>query len=121
MTVSFEGIGANLITFYNASASNAKAAKGGVVKLTAAGTVGKCADGDRFCGLAISAEDDFAGVQTAGYATVKYTGTAPTVGYARLLANGAGGVKVDAASTKTGGEYLVVNVDSVAGTAGIVL
>lgn len=121
MTVSFEGIGTNLITFYNASASNAKAAKGGMVKLTAAGTVGKCADGDRFCGLAVSADDDFAGVQTAGYVTVAYTGTAPAVGYAHLLANGAGGVKLDSAATKTGGEFLIVSVDTTAKTLGFVM
>lgn len=121
MTVSFEGIGTNLVTFYNAAATASKAAKGGMVKLTGSGTVAKCSDGDRFCGLAVSADEDFAGVQTSGFVTVPYTGAAPSVGYAYLLANGTGGVKADSAATKTGGEFLVVAVDTAAATVSFVM
>ena len=121
MTVSFEGIGENVVTFYNAAAAASKAAQGDPVRLSAAATVAKCADGERFCGVAVSADEDFAGVQTSGFVTVPYTGAAPSVGYAYLLANGTGGVKADSAATKTGGEFLVVAVDTAAATVSFVM
>ena len=96
MTVSFEGIGENVVTFYNAAAAASKAAQGDPVRLSAAATVAKCADGERFCGVAVSADEDFAGVLTQGYVRLACSGTLPAVGYAHLAADGNGGVRVDA-------------------------
>lgn len=116
MKVSFEGIGETVATFYNSGA-----AAGDAVKLSANGTVTKAAAGERFMGVCISAETDFAAVQLTGVETMPYTGTAPTVGYGYLLSDGAGGVKVDSAATKVGGEYLILEVDTAAKTAAFIL
>lgn len=121
MTVSFEGIGENVVTFYNAAAAASKAAQGDPVRLSAAATVAKCADGERFCGVAVSADEDFAGVLTQGYVRLACSGTLPAVGYAHLVADGNGGVRVDASASPAGGEYLVVDADAAAGTVGFIL
>ena len=54
--ISFEGIGEVAATF--ACGEGVKA--GQVVKLTGDGTVGPCGDGERFCGVALSAGEGFA-------------------------------------------------------------
>ena len=56
-------------------------------------------------------------MQLAGVVTAPYTGTAPTVGYAKLSANGTGGVK----ASSTGREYLVLDIDPSANTVTFVL
>ncbi|NCB51056.1 MAG: hypothetical protein EOM54_04130 [Clostridia bacterium] len=135
MTVSFEGIGENVITFYNAEEDAAEA--GYPVKMSGNGEVSKAAEGEVFIGVARAADDDFAAVQTAGYVKTAYSGTAPTVGDVCLVADGDGAVKVDAGTTETvtvgetdydttgvhyaGKRYVVVDVDEVAGTAGFIL
>jgi exo-beta-1,3-glucanase (GH17 family) len=135
MTVSFEGIGENVVTFYNAAASAAEA--GYPVKMSGSGEVCKAADGEAFVGVARAADADFAAVQTGGYAKAACSGTAPSVGLARLVADGGGGVKLDAGTTVTvtvgetgydttgktytGRMYVVVDVDTAAGTVGFIL
>ena len=57
--ISFEGIEEVAATF--ACGEGVKA--GQVVKLTGDGTVGPCGDGERFCGVALSAGEGFAAVQ----------------------------------------------------------
>ena len=90
--VSFEGIGEVMATFYAG-----EGVKGGqVVKLGGDGEVIPCGAGERFCGLAVSGSDGYAGVQVAGFVT--------------LTADGNGGVKKAGAGDQ-GQEYLVVSVD----------
>lgn len=113
MKVSFEGIGEQVISF----AAESGVSAGLPVKLSANGTVAAADSGGRFMGVCIAAEDGFAEVRTAGYVELKYSGTAPAVGYANLAADADG--KVKAAST--GGEYLVLKVDSAAGTVGFIM
>ena len=60
--ISFEGIGEVVATF----ACGAGVAAGQVVKVTADGTVGTCSAGEKFCGVALSAEDGYAAVQLGG-------------------------------------------------------
>lgn len=103
--ISFEGIGEVVATFVCGEGVNA----GQVVKLTGNGEVGKCSDGDRFCGVALTAEDGYAAVQVAGLVKVA-AAEGVAVGWNRLLADANGGVKKDSATT--GGEYLVISVDS---------
>ncbi len=110
--VSFEEIGAMTATFYAESSVVAQRP----VKMTGDGTVGACSEGDRFCGVALSNEKGFAGVQVRGFIMLPYTGTL-TVGFCHLAANGTGGVTGNA----NGGSYLVVSVDAAAGTAVICL
>ena len=114
--ISFGGIGENVVSFYNGGAI--AAAKGKTVKMTGNGQVAQCADGDKFCGVAVGGDAEFTAVQTAGFVTAAYSGTAPAVGYAALLADADGGVKVAAAG---GREYLVVEVNTIDKTVGIML
>ena len=110
MNVSFEGIGDSLVTFLNSSAT-----RGSVVKVSAAGTVAPCSAGDGFDGVAVIVDGGYAGVRMGGFVTVSYSGTAPTVGRAILVANGSGGVK----TAESGDTYLVVDLDTTASTATI--
>ncbi|MEG0440985.1 MAG: hypothetical protein RR544_01605 [Oscillospiraceae bacterium] len=112
MKVSFEGIGEVAVTCF----AGETVAKGDVVKMTGNGTVGACAAGDAFCGVALGgAERGTAAVQMGGCCAVSYSGTAPTVGWTKISADGAKGVKADA--TATGTAYLVLSVDTAAKTA----
>ena len=102
--VSFEGIGEMVATFYAGEGVNA----GEVVKINDDSTVGACAEGDRFCGVAVNVKDGYAGVQVKGFAKVKCADSNVTVGYAQLGADGDGGVKKVVSG---GDEYLVVADD----------
>lgn len=111
MKVSFEQIGHMSATFRVDSGED-----GQVVKVSGDGAVAACADGDKFCGVLEGVRKGYGGVQLHGFATVAYSGTAPAVGYAGLLADGSGGVK-----TGSGREHLVVSVDTVSKTCVIEL
>lgn len=103
--ISFEAIGEQMVTFLAADG----AASGEVGKITVNQTVDVCSDGDKFCGVIGTVRGGTAALQMGGYAELAYTGTAPTLGWCGLAADGNGGVKIAA----TGGrEYLVVSVDS---------
>ena len=111
MSVSFHGIGQVCATFLGSGT------EGQVVKMTDRDTVAPCSDGNSFCGVAMCVKDDACCVQVAGFVTIPYSSTVPSVGYAKLSANGAGGVKTDEA----GREYLVVSADTTAKTVTILL
>lgn len=113
MSISFKGIGDQYVTFSAAGTAEL----GGVCKISANGTVDKCAAGDAFCGVIAELRFGTAGVTMGGYVELHYTGAAPTVGYAALAADGSGGVKV----LEDGREYLVVSVDTEAQTVGLFL
>lgn len=117
MKVSFEGYGERAATFYN-NATN-PAAAGDPVYVTGNGEVSVCSSGKIPAGVAISANDDYAVVQTEGFVRLPYSGdTAPAVGFATLAADGTGGVTVP----KTGGaSFLVLEVDTSAETVGLIL
>jgi len=80
------------------------------VKVTGNKEMGHCADGDRFHGIvkAISRDGKLLTVAKRGFVDVLYSGTAPTAGLVKLLADGADGVKEDVG----GDEYLVIDVDT---------
>lgn len=107
MSVSYGEIGRVCATF----AQGTGVVKDQVCKISASGEVAKCSAGDKFCGVAVSPRGNHVGVVVGGFVTVPYTGTAPTVGFATLAANGTGGVKVDATN---GRQILVVSVDTAA-------
>ena len=116
MKVSFEGIGENVITFYNDMLKPAEL--GNPVKMSANGEVSACSSADRFFGVCIDSDTDYAAVQTAGYIHVNYSGeTAPTVGFVKLAADGNGGVAVNSA----GNELVVIDVDTANSIIGIML
>ena len=104
MAIHFEGLGERKMTFTAASS----AAKGIVCKLSANNTAAGCSAGDVFFGVVESVRGGKAAVITEGYAEVGYTGTAPSLGYNILAANGSGGVK----GAESGKNCLVVSVDT---------
>ena len=115
MSISFGGVGELCVTFKAASSVT----KGAPVKMSANDTVAACANGDRMMGIAIDVkEDGYCTVQVSGFAAMKYSGTAPSVGYATLAADSAGGVKV---ASSGGSEFLVLNVDTANTTVGFII
>lgn len=114
MGFSFEGIGA-----WCASFACENVTEGMPVKPSASGTVAPCAAGDAFCGVAAAAAHDgrACSVQLGGMATLRYSGTAPAVGSAKLAADGSGGVSV----SNSGASYAVFAVDTTAKTVTIKL
>ncbi len=118
MTVSFNGWKENAATFEAEDGLN----PGDVVKVSGNGQVSACGAGEKFAGVVLSNRGGFAAVQLAGYAEVAYSGTAPTVGYQFLCADGNGGMKkADSEAVTAGRELLVVSVDTTGETAGILL
>jgi len=112
MNVSFDGIGGKLVTFLTSNAT-----KGAVVKVSAAGAVALCSAGDAFDGVAVTVADGCAAVCLDGFVTVDYSGTAPAIGHAILVADGSAGVK----TAESGTTYLVVDRDTTAKTVTIKL
>ncbi len=92
MKVSYEGIGQLCASF----SCGADVSEGALVKASANGAVSKCAAGEEFCGVAAAVSHDGSGcsVQLKGFVTAECSGTAPSVGYGKLCADGNGGVKV---------------------------
>ncbi len=111
MKTAFEQIGYLAVTFADGGCT-----AGQVCKVSGNGTVSACADGEKFCGIADHVRGGYAAVQVAGFAKAPYTGTAPSVGYVNLCADGNGGVK-----SGTGREYLVVAVNPTENTVTIKL
>lgn len=103
MNISYEGIGFLLVTFPDECA-----VEGQVCKINEFGLAEGCIANDLFCGVVHSVEKTMAAVQLEGFVKARYTGTAPVMGYAKLVADGFGGVCVNTA----GREFLVVQVDT---------
>ena len=118
MSISYQGIGEWCAAFH----CGANVSEGMVVKAGAAGTAAKCSAQDGFCGVvrAVAHDRKACSVQLGGLAEVKYSGTAPAVGYAELVADGTGGVSKPG-DNQSGSAYLVLSVDSAAGKAVIKL
>ena len=107
MRLAFDEIGQICVTLECDSGASGK-----LCKMSADGKAGVCAAGDKFCGLVSSVRGGYGAVVIRGFVTVPYTGAAPSVGFAGLSANGAGGVKADS----TGNSYLIVARDTAANT-----
>lgn len=114
MELSFNGFGENAATFLAQDGVTV----GMPVKMTANGTVGACAAGDNFCGVALGVRSGYAAVQLGGYTQLPYDGTAPAVGWQAL--NAAAGGKIQSAATG-GRTLLVLDVDDAAKICGVIL
>lgn len=110
MNVSFNGFNENTVTFE----ANGTINVGAPVMITANGKV-SAANG-AFCGICRGVRNGYAAVQVRGYAVFSYT-NAPSVGYSKLSAS-SGKITAD---NSNGREYLVIDVDTAAKTAGIML
>lgn len=104
MYYSYEGLGESTITF----PAGEGAAAGKPAMLNASGEAVPAES--VFCGVLTEVRGDVAAVQIAGFVRLPYTGTKPTPGYQTLIADGAGGVKIDS-SAATGRSYLVLCAD----------
>ena len=113
MTTNFNGFNEKVLTFECES----KISAGTPVKMTANGKVAAAVAGDRFIGTCVYTRCGFAAVQVEGYVTLPYTSTAPTINYAKLVADGNGGVKTDT----NGSEVVVLSVDTTAKTVGFIM
>ncbi len=113
MKISFEGIGQTMATF----ATSATLTKGVPVKLSSNSTVAACSADDLFVGVTAGPDDGGAvNVILRGYVKCEYTGTAPTVGAASLIAAGSGKVKI----AESGGRAVtVIDVNTTDKTAGL--
>lgn len=114
MRVSYEGIGQWAATF-----ACEQAKEGQMVKICGNGEVGGCSAGDSFCGqvLSVGRDGGACAVALGGMVTAGYSGTAPSLGWCGLAANGKGGVQAAA----DGQTYLVADVDETAQTVTFVL
>ncbi len=110
--VSFKGIGQWCATFMGAQLQ-----EGSVVKVSKNGEAVACESGDGFIGAVICIDGEAATVQLGGFAEVTYTGTAPTLGYVGLAADGKGGVQ----ASESGKTYWVVDKDETAQSIMILL
>ena len=112
MNVSYEEIGHLSVTFPAGSCQ-----AGQVCKVDTDGKAAACAAGERICGLVEGIRGSYAGVQIHGFAKISYSGSAPACGFAKLAADGTGGICVN----ENGASYLVVKVDTAEKTAVIEL
>lgn len=103
MNISVEGVGNAYVGLMQKDS-----VVGQVCKLVGKLQVGACSAGDKFFGVTMAVKDGGATVLYRGFAKVRYSGTAPEVGYRTLSADGAGGVKVDSA----GQGYWIVEKDA---------
>ncbi len=115
MKYSYEGFLQQIATFSSAD----EIAPGAPVKVSGSGAVAAAAAKDGVAGVCMSYQDGVAAVQLAGFVELPYTGTAPTAGFAKLAADGKGGVSVSTETTAR--EHLVLTVDTVATTVGFLL
>ena len=108
----FEDAGGLLVSFR----TDRDVRAGQVVKVIGNGTVAPCQAGDLFCGVVGRSRGDRVGVQVNGFAEVAVT-LPLKLGRTELVADGNGGVMAG----EKGVAALVVDVDTVAGTAMICL
>ena len=103
MSISYEGIGQVVATFQVKEGTGQ-----GVVTMVEYDTVGTGVSGNLPCGVLMGeAKNGMGAVQVEGLVTVRYSGLAPSLGYATLTCDGEGGV-IEAGS---GRDFLVVSVD----------
>ena len=112
-SISMQGIGASCLSAKKGSAATA----GWPCHFSASDTVADSANGAVFSGVITGVRGELVTVQYRGFVTLPYSGTAPTVGFAILVADGAGGVK----GAQSGDTYLISNVDTTAKTVCVLL
>ena len=118
MNVRFNGIGDMVATFINSSAD-----LGDTVPVTATSTASQAQDGNSICGVAVSKNGNYLGVQVRGAVEVAYTG-ALSLGRALITAGGDNKVKAVSESEAPKGAgfpVLIVDLDSERSIATIIL
>ena len=106
--IGYSGIGQDLAVTFKHSTLKKGLDENKPCKMSANDTASICADGDRIKGIVGTIDRDVCAVHLRGIFQLPYSGTAPTVGFSKLVADGNGGVKVDA----SGDEFRVFRVDT---------
>jgi hypothetical protein len=114
MKVSFEGTKVGNLSFEAGSAVT----PGFPVSLSGNRVVSNAAEGVAPVGVCVWVRKGVACVQVSGYTTLPYSGTAPALGVSAVKANGNGGVS---AASSGGLTVRVLEVDTTAGTVGVLL
>ncbi len=109
----YKGFNENVCTFK----ASGNIAAGQPVTLCDNCTVLASLENTEFHGVAVSYRNGAAAVQLTGYVELPYSGTAPGIGTTALVADGNGGVMMGEAGKKV----LVISVDTVSETVGIIL
>ncbi|MBP1758632.1 MAG: hypothetical protein H6Q61_881 [Firmicutes bacterium] len=112
MSVAFYGTQETVLSF-----EAGEVTPGYPVAISQNNTVANAPSGIAPAGVAIHVREGIAAVQLHGYTELPYSGTAPTLGWAKLVADGAGGMKTDAG----GIGCLVVSVNETGKTLGMYL
>lgn len=112
MSVSFQGTQEVVMSFEAGSVT-----VGAPVAISNNNQVSDATDGQLPVGVALHVRQGIAAVQMKGYLELPYSGTVPSLGWSRFVADGLGGVKTAA----DGLACLIVNVDSATQTVGLYL
>lgn len=104
MNLTFNGLNEVVATFNCPSQIQV----GDVVTLIANDTVSKAAANNELIGTCVSKNGVIVGVMLHGVAELDYTGTAPTLGYNKLLTDGSNKIKIE----ETGRPCLVLSVNT---------
>ena len=115
MSIFFNGIGEVYATFH--CSDQELTAQNSVVSMVGSGAVGLCPSGGIPCGVASPGRSGACRVQVGGFAQVRFSGSAPEVGYVSLAGDGKGGVMV----SDLGRKMLVVASDRSAHTVTVLL
>ena len=107
MAVLFNAINENFITLK----VDGRAQKDEPVTLVSNETAKACSEGESIIGIVKNVHNGYATVQISGVLTMPYTGTAPTVGFAAIDADGKNGAKL----ASSGRNVMVISVDTKAG------
>ncbi len=113
INISFKGFNNNCMTF----SAGEGATIGAPAALDENGKIVNAEADEKFLGVICNVRGDITGVQLEGYTEAKYTGTAPSLGWATLTADGEGGVQAD----ENGTAYRVLKVDATNATVGFIL
>lgn len=107
------GFNTKEVTLYTNEAINI----GDAVMLSENATAVLPSSGENFCGVCTDKRDNYITVAMTGFAQTFYSGSAPTIGYNKLSADGNGKVKTG----DSGREILVAEVDTTNKTISIIL
>lgn len=113
MNVRFDGYNENTLTFE----CGGDVKVGSLVRMSGNGVVSECAAGEDFCGVCRAVRDGYACVQLSGYAEIACA-DGMNVGRVTMSASDGTTIKPDTAG---GTSRLVLTVDTVNQTAGIIL
>ena len=112
-SISMQGIGAQ----YLSAKKGATGTVGYPCHFSASSTVVNTARNGTLVGVIVGVRGSLVAVRYRGFVTLPYSGSAPSIGYSILVADGSGGVK----TAQSGVSYLVASVDSSAKTVCILL